>query len=128
MSGKTEIVYEPDTDIDIEEFKLEPTDTDHHSKPTEYFCDQCDYKAVNSQVLKLHKECHSNILSCDQCDFVTQHKTKLYRHKGLKHDKFKIKWDGAGKYPCDLCDYSATQLSRLTRHKAAKHEGIRHEG
>ena len=28
MSGKTEIVYEPDTDIDIEEFKLEPPDTD----------------------------------------------------------------------------------------------------
>ena len=72
MSGTT--VDEPDTDKNIEEFKLEPADTHQHLS---------EYKG-------------------DQCEFVAQLKAILFRHKKLKHDK--IKRDQTGKYICDQCD------------------------
>ena len=89
MSGKT--VDETDKDIDIEEFKLEAIDTDQDSKPNVYSCDQCDYKAVNSQVLRLHKEwSHLRKLSCTLCAFVTHKQNDLIKHKRVYHENINI--------------------------------------
>ena len=116
MSGKT--VCETDTDIDVEEFKLEPTDTDqHHSEPIEYPCDQCDYNAANSQVLSLHKEwSHLRKLSCTLCAFVTHEQNALIKHKRLYHENVKIK----NAYSCKECDFKGNLDTLSLHHKHTK--------
>ena len=87
MSGRTEIVYEEDKDIDIEEFKLEPIAIDQQqSEPMNFSCNQCDYSGVSLQALKLHKSLsHYRKLSCTQCGFVAHKQSSLMKHKNLCH-------------------------------------------
>ena len=120
ISGKTEIVYEPDTDIDIEEYKLEPPDTDEDAIFGGEDIDPLitDQKSQETKVIvKKRKRVDSkNVYSCGQCEYEgTRH--ALHYHKKSKHESIR--------YPCDLCEYTATQLSSLKQHEESKHKVIR---
>ena len=130
MSGETEIVYEPDTDIDIEEFKQEITDTEEEAATEDsdrlntnqnsqgimhtWSCHQCEYSATKLSALKSHKKyTHGRTkCPCDQCDFATSTIFPLMRHRSSKLEGI-IR-------PCDRCEYTASDLSNLQKHKKNK--------
>ena len=119
MSGKTEMVYEPDTDIDIEEFKHEPTDSDEDA-----MVGREDMNFLNTDQIQSIQTCKSvkkrnnkDVLSCDQCEYAGTRQA-LRNHKKSKHEGIR--------YPCDQCDYAATRRSDLKKHKESEHGGIKY--
>ena len=121
MSGKTEIVYKPDTEIDIEEFKLEPTDTDEDAisggEDIDPLHKDQESQGNSDKVNKRKRAGSKDVYSCDLCDY-TGARTPLYYHKKSKHEGIQ--------YPCDQCEYAASELGNLHQHKQSKHEGIRY--
>ena len=123
MSGKTEIVYEPDTDIDIEEFKLEPTDTDEDAIAGKEDIDplNIDQESMRTNETvkkrKITKVDNKDVYACDQCEYTGSQSALIY-HKKAKHE--------GTRYPCDQCEHTSSHLGNLRRHKESKHEGIRY--
>ena len=112
MSGRTEIVYKPDPDMDIEEFKVEPLDISEEAGKD---ADQ-ESQGTSDNVMKRLKVASSLVVSCDQCEYSgskKQFRIHMKKHEGIR-------------YPCDQCEYTTTDLSVLKRHKKSKHEGFRY--
>ena len=152
MSGKMEIVYEPDTDIDIEEFKLEATDTDQDVIAGGEDIDPLNTDQESQGTFRTNQKhsTHSSkvvdskdIISCEICGFKGLEKG-IAVHKKKKHSKFKhcdlcvyaaINLFDLKKhkeithkallYPCDQCEYAATEKVDLKKHRQFKHEGVR---
>ena len=63
-----------------------------------YPCDECDYVATQSRIMKSHKESkHEGVrYLCDKCDFVATHRASLKIHKESKHERVR--------YSCDKCE------------------------
>ena len=84
MSGKSEMVYEPDTDVDIEECKREPTDTDGDTIAGGEDIDPLNTDQESegaSDKVKTRKRVGSNDeYSCDQCEYAGS-RHQVYRHK-----------------------------------------------
>ena len=80
-----------------------------------FSCNQCDYTAASSSILKRHKETiHLGIrYPCDLCDYKATQLGCLNKHTESIHQGIR--------YPCDLCDYKATEKNKLKRHKYNKH-------
>ena len=120
MSGKTEIVYEPDTDIDIEEFKLEPTDTDEDAiaggEDIDPLNTNLESQGTGDKAKKRKRVESKDVRSCDMCEY-TGTRTSLYHHKKSKHEGIQ--------HPCDQCEYAGSQ-SALYHHKKSNHEGIKY--
>ena len=57
-----------------------------------YFCDQCNFKTLHKQTLKIHKGLkHGGInFDCDQCDYKTKVKASLRLHKQSKRGESSI--------------------------------------
>ena len=90
MSRKTEIAYEPDTDMDIEEFKMEPPDTEEDA-----FAGREDIDPLNTaqesiqtseSVKKRNRVNNKDVYSCDQCEYAGARRA-LSDHKKSKHEK-----------------------------------------
>ena len=59
----------------------------NHGK-NEYTCDQCDFKATQSGLVKEHIDTvhKGNQYSCNQCDYKASQKDHLTRHNQLQHN------------------------------------------
>ena len=121
LSGKTEIVYEPDTDIKIEECKLEPTDTDGDAiaggEDIDPLNTDQESQGIFETKIKPKQYNGMDIISCELCEFKGLEKG-IAIHKKQKHEGIR--------YPCDLCDYAVTDQRNLKRLIDSKHEGIRY--
>ena len=95
MSGKIEIVYKPDTDIDIEEFKSEPTNTDKDAIAGVEDIDPLNTDQESQETFRANQKhsTHSSriveskdIISCEICGFKGLQKG-IAVHMKKKHSK-----------------------------------------
>ena len=63
------------------------------SKPTNYQCDQCDFKATSKTILQGHMSTihEGHLYKCDQCDFTTTTQTVFHNHMISSHNKYQVK-------------------------------------
>jgi len=85
-----------------------------------YPCDQCNYKATESNNLQRHiKSIHDGVkYPCDQCNYKATASSSLQQHIKSIHDGVT--------YPCDQCNYKAKDPSHLRRHIKSIHEGVKY--
>ena len=142
---KTQIVYEEDKDIDIEEFKWEPIDIAHDisegldplntvnqnsnessengtkrmlGDKNRVACDLCEFEGTRPEFWQHMKSTHTSWgHSCSQCDYVTAYQTNLKQHTKSMHCGIR--------HPCDQCDYSTPDIGNLNKHRNSKHIGIK---
>ena len=76
-------------------------------------CDQCDYKAILKQQLKIHRQSNHDQVkyNCDQCDYKTTNRSSLNFQKQSKHEG--IMYDEL----CDHRGYKAAGKDILKKHK-----------
>ena len=116
-----------------------------------YNCDICEYEALSSGNLKVHRRKNHGITnecnfcqvkfdnlnelekhkvtahmgekkySCFACDFKSNSEAHMIKHYTLKHEGKLMR---GGKYACKHCDYEAKEDRSLKTHQRAKHEGI----
>ena len=130
---RVEIVYDPDPNLDIQEFKLVPepqniqieSDCESKkqklSKPGErrFSCAQCEYVTIIKDCLLRHKKSHHMLrFPCDKCDYKAFSKSGLKLHKESIHEGVR--------YRCDQCEHIAKNDQSLRYHKRSKHSVIKH--
>ena len=86
-----------------------------HKMGVEMKCNQCDYKTVNKQHLKVHKESiHQGITyPCSLCGYLGTIKQSLKEHERSKHGLWKLN--------CDLCDETFSERLPLRDHMKTVH-------
>ena len=119
---RVEIFYDPDLNIDIQEFNshivmdVEPKAETHEGyDEADNMIFQDDTKE-DSQVNEMNPE----DFPCGQCEYVAKTIAYLKRHKA---SKIHI----ANRYACDQCEYVAADISKLKRHKQSIHDRIRYK-
>ena len=133
----TQIVYEYDEDIDIEEFKLEPTDSEEdvgkenidnfktvkEARELNKAAIEIGRNAINSvqanqeksTINRKIKKLKHKLYSCKQCEYTGSYNA-VCAHTRYKRESAKIR------YNCDQCDYAATQRQDLKHHKKRIHD------
>ena len=85
MSGKTELVNEPDTDSDIKEFKLENTDADADAtaggEDTYSLNTEQEFQKTKHIEKKRKRDDSDKVYPCDQCDFAATQLGNLKTYK-----------------------------------------------
>ena len=118
----------------------------HLGNPKTYLCDQCDFKAGNSGVLKRHQRgVHEGIkLQCNFCEYKASYEANIREHIRFVHEKIKIQchqcgkqfkgehslrkhiqsFHGGRKYKCQFCEYHATWKPNLRVHFEKIHKDM----
>ena len=119
----------------------------HLGNPKTYLCDQCDFKARDSTVLKRHQRAvHEGIkLPCNFCEFKASYESSIRNHIRYVHEGVRrVQCPHCGKqfvrdrnlkehiqsfhegrkYKCQFCEYHATQKRNLLVHFVKIHKDM----
>ena len=120
--------------------------TQHLGNPKTYLCDQCDFKAGDSGVLKRHQRgVHEGIkLPCNFCEYKSSYEANIREHIRYVHKKIRVQCPQCGKqfkreqslrnhiksfhegrkYKCQFCEYHATRKPNLRVHFEKIHKDM----
>ena len=121
---RVEIIYDPDLNIDIQEFNSSIVMDVEAKEETHESFDEADDMIFENDIKEDSQaseiEPGDVVFPCDQCEYVAKTVAYLKRHKASKIHT-------ANRYACDQCEYVAADVSKLKRHKQSIHDRIRYK-